>query len=185
MQSAARTALVAAAIVMAACDNQDVPTGPSSSGPSLASSKLVPKEIAAGHAEVTAGGTADQYSFTAIRDFDGRVKGEWQLKRTLADGAIQRAHGEVTCMLMVGNVAHMAGMPERSDPALGAPPNNAVLWTVQDNDAGTLDGTDVASLMITGVPPQFVLLHCAGGFAFGLFPLERGNVLVKSIPIAP
>ena len=86
-------------------------------------------------------GEPTTFSFTARRYEDGSVKGEWE--RQNRSGGF-RAHGDVTCFTIVGNLAYIGGIIEQfpSDP--GRVGNEAV-WFVVDNGQGANAPPDLIS----------------------------------------
>jgi hypothetical protein len=124
---------------------------------------------------------SEQYSFTALATdplTPLAAKGQYDMTLTLANGVVQRVHGDVICMNTVGNTTRVAGQITKlwvnnvQRPLTGATHN---FWTVTDNgEPGT---TDFTSLMLfTNLAnAQF---HCTTGWTPPSFTNQEGNVQV-------
>jgi hypothetical protein len=124
---------------------------------------------------------SEQYSFAALATdplTPLAAKGQYEMMLTLANGVVQKVHGDVICMNTVGNTTRVAGQITKlwvnnvQRPLTGATHN---FWTVTDNgEPGT---TDITSLMLfsTAVNAQF---HCTTGWTPPSFSNQEGNVQV-------
>lgn len=125
----------------------------------------------------------EKYSFVALATdplTPLAAKGHYEMMLTLANGVVQKVHGDVICMSTVGNTTRIAGQITKlwinnvQRPLTGATHN---FWTVTDNGEG--QGTaDFTSLMLfsTAANAQF---HCATGFTPPSFFNQEGNVQVQ------
>ena len=126
---------------------------------------------------------SEHYSFVALATdplTPFAAKGQYEMMLTLANGVVQKVHGDVICMSTVGNTTRVAGQINKlwvnnvQRPLTGATHN---FWTVTDNGEG--QGTaDIVSLMLfsTAVNAQF---HCTTGFTPPSSANQEGNVQVQ------
>ena len=140
-------------------------------------------QSATGHVDIgTTGGAGQaiiyQYSFAAIRQPSGAVKGQFEFE-FVNDGGSARVHGTVDCVTVVGNRARMGGTVRHSSDESVFSVGMHFVWNVSDNGEGRNDPRDTASPMLglpSAVPPDPFCI--AGGFIAEL-PLRRGNVQVR------
>ena len=149
----------------------------------VASSSRASGHVGFNFSAPTLGLADEQYSFTALSTDPSTLaaKGQYELILTSAtSGAVQKFHGEVICMSVVGNTARIAGQITKvwvNNVAVPIRPNASHnIWTVTDNGEG--QGTDLASPMIF-FPAPGAQFHCATGFLPPLFPVLQGNVQVQ------
>jgi hypothetical protein len=137
-----------------------------------------PQESVTGHAEfIGLTGNRARYSVNAIRHRDGSVSGEFEFHVETATGEfVLRSHVTITCFTIVGNVAYIGGVVDRSS-GIGAPPGTEGFITVVDNGEGQNDVADLASP--TGTGPGTAEAHCETGLFRPLLPLVRGNIQVR------
>lgn len=115
----------------------------------------------------------NQYSFSAVRTPSGRVNGQFEFRAKYL-GLVIRAHGDVECLRVNGNKAHIAGRVTQSTFEAGIPTGSELTWNVTDNgEPGT--GRDTASQLL-GAPAQ---AYCASPFDYPESVLRRGNVQVR------
>ena len=132
-------------------------------------------ESARGHADIGFG--FERYSFTARRQQDGTVRGQFQLFTGVGTVVEMRAHGEVTCMTVLPDgTARLGGRITNSDPEWQEGRPTGTFWTVRDNGEGGVE--DAASTMITGTPEFVSQLNCDVGIGFPPEPSARGNIQV-------
>ena len=89
-------------------------------------------------------------------------------------------HVDVTCMLVIGNTARIAGIiSKRSDPLLVREGTVSYFWMV-DNGAGPDAPPDVVSTARTNDVPEAMADFCGNGFT-NLPPNDvvHGNVRVR------
>jgi hypothetical protein len=144
---------------------------------------------ASGHAAFTFnppfGGalTDEKYSFVSLATDPSTplaAKGHYEMSLTLANGVVQKVHGDVICMSIVGNTARIAGQITKlwinnvQRPLTGATHN---FWTVTDNGEGQAT-PDQTSLMLfsNAASAQF---HCTTGFTPPSSSNQEGNVQVQ------
>ena len=145
---------------------------------------------ASGHVGLTLGFgfftniASEKYSFVALSTdplTPFAAKGQYDMTLTTATGVVQKFHGEVICMSIVGNTARIAGqltsvvingIPRPINPAAS---HN--IWSVTDNGEGQ-GTTDTASPMIF-FPAAVAPLHCATDFIPQQFANQAGNVQVR------
>ena len=137
------------------------------------------EESVTGHAEfVTATGIRFKYSLSAIRHTDGRVSGEFQnhVENATTGEFILRAHVQIVCFTVTGNIARVGGIIERQEGGVSAVGEQGFI-TVVDNGEGAHDVPDLASP--PGVAPGSAFAHCTTGLPRPLFPVEHGNIQVR------
>jgi hypothetical protein len=132
--------------------------------------KVVASATGSGH--VTLNNAKRTFAFSAREFANGTDKGQAQLRERGATGF--RVHVRVTCLNVVGNVAHMTGFVSRIRNE--APPlrvrNSKVAFSVQDNGR---TGDLVSPMTFHGDVPA---LSCATPLAPTLV-VERGQVKVR------
>lgn len=149
--------------------------------PSVAEARRRGVESVTGHAEiVTPTGIRFSYSVNAIRHKDGRVSGEFQnrVENAITGEFILRAHVDIVCFTITGNIARIGGIIERQEGGSPLPEDRQGFITVVDNGEGNDDLPDLASPPGVGVGSAF--LHCATGLDRPLIPIEHGNIQVRS-----
>ena len=155
-----------------------------------ASAQAATGSRASGHVELTLGSgfftniATEQYSFVALGTDTATpfaAKGQYNMTLTTATGVVQTFHGDVICMIVVGNTARVVGQltsvvvdgtPRPINPAAS---HN--IWNVTDNGEGQ-GSTDTASPMIF-FPAAIAPLHCANDFIPPQFANQNGNVQVR------
>lgn len=188
------TALLLAAVALMGCDGltQHTFTGPAGAAFDLIT--LTPTEEAIlaeanitvlhpGEGEDAAtGGVVGSglLAFTALRDRDGNVRGEWEYHQ----GTVVRMHGDVTCLDVQGNQASFGGPITRLNapenfvsPFTGAPPTDAVFHVVDTGEgAGNGDrfSPPLATVILSGTIPE---TPC--GLVNITQPAVRGNLQVR------
>ena len=134
--------------------------------------------LATGSGQIHAGSPPElrTFSFTARTDGSGVSSGQWELLNRSLD---IRAHGNVDCLSVSGNVATIGGQVTEIDPS--TPPNfvvgNFVVFQVIDNGQGSNAPPDLISLVFffpTGSPNP----GCTGFGTFATTPVEHGNIQV-------
>jgi hypothetical protein len=135
-------------------------------------------ESVTGHADfVTASGLHFSYSLSAIRHEDGSVSGQFEnhVENAATGEFILAAHVQILCFTINGNVARIGGVIERQF-GIPAPPGTEGFITVVDNSEGDAASPDLAS------PPALgsAVAHCETGLPRPLFPVEQGNIQVRS-----
>ena len=139
-------------------------------------------ESVTGHAEiVTPSGIRFSYSVNAIRHKDGSVSGEFQNHVEIAATGefILRAHVQVVCFTITGNIARIGGIIERQEGGSPLPEDRQGFITVVDNGEGADDLPDLASPPGVGVGTAFS--HCETGLDRPLIPIEHGNIQVRPL----
>jgi hypothetical protein len=123
-----------------------------------------------GHANLTHEGELRTFSFTARQYADGTIKGEWQ---RFTRSTNSKAHGDVTCLTVVGNEAWIGGITERTTTVGGE-----VGWRVVDNGEGS--APDQMSLQFAGGGEGSADAYCAAGPAWPpLSDIEGGDIQVN------
>ena len=131
----------------------------------------------------TLGLSSEQYSFVGLSTDIAptfAATGEFEMMLTSATGVLQRFHGDLICMSVVGNTTRLAGILEKvwinnvQRPITGA---THVIWTVVDNGEGQ-GTTDNASPMFFNNATN-AQLHCTAGFTPPQFSVQEGNVQVR------
>jgi hypothetical protein len=137
-----------------------------------------PQESVTGHVEFIAlNGNQARYSVNAIRHRDGSVTGEFEFHVVTPSGdPVLRSHVTITCFTIVGNVAFIGGVVDRSS-GIGAPPGTEGYITVVDNGEGHNALADLASP--TGIGPGTAEAHCETGLSRPLLTVVRGNIQVR------
>lgn len=197
MSSRCITILVCALSAAACATTDSPPTAPAgSSAPSFAAGTdeyelegLPPEayahrgnQSATGHGNLTVGGALRTFSFNAIRQKDGEVSGQFQLKSRASDVII---HGEVTCLLAIARpwqgAAFMGGVVTAvHGDAPGFFPGRPVAFSAFDNGEGSNDPPDAMTLVVA-TTPEVVARQCAFGLRIGggAVPIEDGNIQVR------
>ena len=126
---------------------------------------------------------SEQYTFVALRTdpaTPSAAKGQYEMTLTTGTGVVQRFHGEVICMTIVGNMARVVGQLTKvvvnGIPRPINPNASHNIWNVTDNGEG--QGTDTASPMIF-FPAAIAPLHCATDFIPPQFANQEGNVQIR------
>ena len=128
-----------------------------------------------GHIHVGSPPELRTFAFTAQMDSEGTSRGQWELINRSLD---RRAHGNVDCLSVSGNVATVGGQVTEIDPS--TPPNfvvgNFILFQVIDNGQGqdTPDEISLTFFFPTGSPNP----GCTGFGVFANIPVEHGNITV-------
>jgi hypothetical protein len=131
-------------------------------------------ELVTGSGNFRIDGRLRTFAFTARRHGEGSVRGEWQLLNR-ALGA--KAHGNITCVTVVGNQAWLGGTTER----IGGGTGGEVGWRIVDNGSGATAPADQISLAFVGREPGFAADYCATApLEPGLFDVEAGNLQIRS-----
>ena len=119
--------------------------------------------------------TSTTYEMAAIRDRDGRVKGELEIQ--VDRDPRQKFHGEIVCFLVVGRSAHLAARVTKSNVSF-VPPGSYLAWSVVDNGEGNKSAPDQTSNFFM-VAQQLATNHCLnGGINPPLFPVSHGDLQV-------
>jgi hypothetical protein len=113
------------------------------------------------------------FSFTARKYADGRVRGEYQLKNRNTEF---KAHGSVTCFEVVDNQVWLGGFEEQGD---GADAPNSVYWTVVDNGQGSEAPPDQISLRGRSTAMSMGSAYCTYKWDRVLYDVESGNIQIK------
>ena len=170
---------VPASAALAAADGKDPPM--SLDAPADARAGGGPQS-ATGHGNLTVGGDLRTFSFNAIRQRDGVVTGQFQLKNRASDVVI---HGEVTCLLAIARptqgAAFMGGVVTRIDGnAPGWSEGTPVVFSAFDNGEGNDPFADAMTL-VEPTTPEVVARQCAIGLRVGggAVPIEDGNIQVR------
>jgi hypothetical protein len=139
---------------------------------------------ASGHADVDLSPTVNhRYSFNAQSTDPPPLfaaKGNVVFHITFPGGQ-SVGKGDVVCMSIIGNIAHVAAVWTDfriNNVVTPIPPGQNLIWTVQDNGEGSNDPPDLVSLMFqtsTGGGQ----VHCTVGRPLPLLPNNNGNVQVK------
>jgi hypothetical protein len=139
-------------------------------------------QSASGHGNLTINGALRTFSFTAIREADGEVKGEFELKN---HGTGSRMHGDVTCFFAFPRpgdpdrgAMFAAGVVTQSDD--GFPVGTPVIFNAFDNGEGANAlFPDFLSLM-GAATPEAVQRQCAFGLRIEpVLPIEGGNIQIR------
>ena len=115
------------------------------------------------------------FSFTAKEYADGTVKGNYTRTHHF-HGETQHAKGIITCLLVEGNEAWIAGEDTQGssyDPALSGTVFHAV-----DNGEGKNNPSDQISAQYVGITPADAMLYCASKNTPGLNDVLAGNIQV-------
>ena len=139
-------------------------------------------QSATGHGNLTSGGALRTFSFSAIRQKDGVVTGQFQLHNRATDVVI---HGEVTCLLAIARphqgAAFMGGVVTRVEGAApGWFPGRPVMFSAFDNGEGANERPDELTPLVA-TTPEVVARQCAFGLRVGTgpVPIEGGNIQVR------
>lgn len=128
---------------------------------------------ATGSAHVTLNDAKRTFAFSAREFANGTDKGQAQLRQRGTAGF--RVHVRVTCLNVVGDVAHMTGFVSKVKTE--TPPllvrNSKVAFSVQDN--GQI-GDRVSPMTFHGDVPA---LNCATPLTAPTLVVERGQVKVR------
>ncbi|HZI40826.1 MAG TPA: hypothetical protein VFD67_03965 [Gemmatimonadaceae bacterium] len=143
-------------------------------------------QSATGHYEFTGrSGNINKFSFSALVHLDGTVSGEVQYQR-FGEGVNDIiAHGDVICAGIVGNTARIAAYGQQTTNGVTGPGGYGY-WLVIDNGEGANDPPDIGSQLGGTASRQRALDHCSGvaPFTVPVFPIERGNVQVRSSTVS-
>jgi hypothetical protein len=183
-----RTALLLVGVALYGCGagtdrSITAPLGPPTS-PSLQLSG--DEQSVTGNVDLFVFGCVETYAFSAVRHWDGRVTGEWQVKDICVPPPFEagtfRTHGDVTCFTILpdGKTARLGGVVEKSTWP-GVEEGQDAAWTVRDNSQGSKEPPDDASGLFFGFPPGAAQAHCnADVFPFIVpLPNERNNIHVR------
>jgi hypothetical protein len=187
--SSSRMLVVAAALAaVVGCDRS--PTAPStvhhfspSSGPMFDQVGSEARQSVSGHYEFVGINTGNdfKYSLTAIRHADLTVSGEVEERTTFGgrDSLVRSMHGTVTCFVISGNTAFIAGIVDRVvSYAAGQEnlvPGAGFRLVVVDNGNGANDPPDMGSNARFGLPASSQAF-CNAPFTFNLEPIDHGNI---------
>ena len=121
-------------------------------------------------------GVLRTFTFTAQKDADGNVSGQWT-RVTKSDGTTPN-HGEITCFVNYGEYVLVGGFTNFG--VYSEPPNNGVIFWFADKDQGAGADPDLMTLQGVNVAPEIVGLYCANVFGPFFDPIEvtQGNVKV-------
>lgn len=132
---------------------------------------------ATGSGHFTAGGELRTFTFSAIKQADGTVSGEWQVVSRVGNGA--HLHGSVTCLSVVGNRAWIGTVIESSDNPVVVIGSEGG-FRVVDNGEGQGEPPDQTSLAFINGPPGFAQNYCNNmPAAPPLNAVEDGNIQVR------
>ena len=157
-------------------------TGPSPTAIQLDRSGGVEKQIVTGDAEFMLPEgpgvlTKTSYEMSAVRDRDGRFKGEVEIR--VDRDPRQFFHAEIACFLVVGNTAHLAAVVKKSSVSF-VHPGDYLAWSVVDTGEGKRSVRDQTSNFFL-VDEHVAQNHCMnGGLNAPLFPVEHGNIQVHA-----
>ena len=115
------------------------------------------------------------FTFTAQKDMDGNVKGQWT--RVVKTGSGPN-HGEITCFEDYGDYVLGGGFVNSG--IFSEPPFNWTLFWFADNGEGAGTDPDVVSLQWLGFDALTTELYCANAFGpfFPSFEVTQGNLQV-------
>jgi hypothetical protein len=137
-----------------------------------------------GHWEVVgSAGNLNKLSVNALQRRDGTVTGELQFERISPDRTLLlKAHGDVICLGVDGNTARVAVVGEQVDLTTGATTTGYGYVTAIDSGEGANDPPDRGSNLFGTSSEQVARSHCTTPLIpdARLFPIERGNVQVRS-----
>lgn len=125
-----------------------------------------------------------KYSLSAIRHVNGDVSGEVEERTTFnATGDLVRdMHGTVTCFVIAGNTAFIAGIVDRVESFApgqeNLQPGAGFRMVVVDNGNGDDDQQDLGSNARFGLPASSQNF-CNNPFTFNLEPIEHGNIVIR------
>jgi hypothetical protein len=132
-------------------------------------------QSASGFGQVHLGLPFRNFAFSATKQLDGGVTGQAQLERS--DNGI-RAHIDIDCLNVLGNVAVMSGVYTfASDPASVG---SDVLFAVQDNGEGPSAPPDQITLAISGLGIPCTYITDPAMLALFFVPIESGQIQVNS-----
>ena len=167
------------AVVLAACDGGSAPATVAKS--TTASTKLGSGPVvqsATGAGQFTIAGELRTFSFTALKDADGTVQGQYELFSRVSG---TRIHGDVLCLSVVGNHVWVGGSQDQSSNPVGFPAGLENGFQAVDNGQGANDPPDQLSLMFVDGAPGFAQAYCdAQADAPPLNPIEEGNIQVRN-----
>lgn len=179
-----RAALLLIGVTLYGCGSTDRAITAPPDPPSVASLQMSgDHQTVTGNADLFIFGCVETYSFSAIRHWDGRVTGEWQVKDICTPPTWEvgtfTTHGDVTCFTILpdGKTARVGGVIEKSTWPGVEPPQEAA-WTVRDNSQGSKEPPDDASVLWF-VGPGDAEFHCNTGIGFITLPNERNNIHVR------
>jgi hypothetical protein len=164
--------LVAGTIAVLGCESdQPVSPKPIRSSVNLEAGVV---QSATGSGHYTTGGEIRTFAFSAVRNADGSVKGEYQINVHASDLFF---HVTVTCMDVVGNTAFVAGI---IDKASGPPIIEGTVSYFYTTDGGEgPDAVDIVSVARINDRPEAAEEFCTTHPR--LLPpriVEKGNVQV-------
>jgi hypothetical protein len=166
------------AVVLAACGGSaPSATAAKSAAASttLGSGPVVQSATGAGH--FTISGELRTFSFTALKYADGSVQGQYELDSRVSGTKI---HGNVTCLVVVGNHAWVGGVQDHSSDNTAFPPGGENGFQTVDNGEGANAPPDQLSLMFINGPAGFAQAYCdAQADAPPLSDIEGGNIQVR------
>jgi hypothetical protein len=164
------------AVVLAACGGAAPPaTAAKTTAASTAlGSPVVQSATGAGH--FTVSGELRTFSFTALQHADGTVDGQYELFSRVSG---TRLHGNVTCLVIVGNHAWVGGIQDHGSDDTANPPGGENGFQTVDNGEGANDPPDQLSLMFIDGPTGFAQAYCdAQADAPPLNDIEGGNIQI-------
>ena len=140
------------------------------------------RQSASGHGNLTVNGQFRTFSFTAIRQRDGEVTGQFELHNH-ATGV--RLHGRVTCFFAFARpldpnrgAMFAGGVVTHTDGTI--PEGTPVIFNAFDNGEGrNALFPDFLSLLLP-TTPQTVQRQCTNGLAImPVLPIEGGNIQIR------
>jgi hypothetical protein len=128
---------------------------------------------ASGHANLTINGGLQTYSFSAVQQPNGSVRGQLTLD---SRGQNVNLQGDVNCLVITGNEAIIGGIithvTPNSDPSFFSLVGQPFALRVVDNGEGAPDPVDLVSDV--NAPAD-----CSVGSFLPLSPIEAGNINVN------
>ena len=128
---------------------------------------------ASGHANLTINGGLQTYSFSAVQQPNGSVRGHLTLD---SRGQNVNLQGDVNCLVITGNEAIIGGIithfTPNSDPSFFFLVGQPFVLRVVDNGEGAPDPVDLVSDV--NAPAD-----CSVGSFLPLLPIEAGNINVN------
>ena len=177
-------AITAVIIACSSAPDQISRPGPRATSPLLDAAEDANPVVASvtGHWEVTGmAGNLNKLSVNALQRLDQSVGGEVQFERDSLHVLTAVAHGTVICLTIVGDTARIGavGKLQGNDGS----PAFAVLTAIDHGEGANMAPDSASALLITSSANR-AKLHCSNGLIapFRIFPVERGNIQVRSIP---
>lgn len=176
-----RFTILAAATLLAAAACDQPPTAPTSdelraAAPAAVLNGAPDRRSATGSAHFLTGGEHRTVAFTAIRDADGSVHGQFQMNIHALDVFW---HTEVECLTIVGNRAFIGGTVTSSSDARVRVGTKSYFW-VEDHGQGADAPPDRVSLVSPNEDQQGLDDFC--NLVQNLLPgrdVLRGNVQIR------